>query len=502
MTSLLDVKSFGETSAEDDDIRKYFLRTPVFTELWSGTRCITTGRKGSGKTALYFALQYEAADKKFPCRSLSFSDYPWAAHRAYASSESTDIERYVETWRFFLLIQTFTALIEANSNFVGATSRPFREVRKFIDDNYGHTTYDFKKVFPSGGLVLNSLTANIGLAKSVNGEAGFTRTSASLGSVLPRLNEWLGGKLKEISPSMPTTYILFDELDLGFDINDEDYMSRIAGLLMATRRFARWSMQNQIPARPIVFLRSDIFDSLHFGDLNKIREANRIDLKWHDRLDPHQGESLKALMDFRIREILDLPDSIEDPWKSAFDDRVMRGTLHKFQHITYRTFLRPRDVIKFCNLALTKAQERIRSTGIGDDIRISNDDITMARNEYSLYFFNELDDEISEAEPRWQEATNVLRKIAKDNFSRDEFAEGYRTLSESQELTLDPTAMLNLLYRFSIIGYEGTRPTGSGTTHLFRYQNESLNFDIQARSFRVHRGLKEALGLVEGSPGL
>ena len=206
-------------------------------------------------------------------------------------------------------------------------------------------------------------------------------------------------------------------------------------------------------------------------------------------------------MDFRIREILNLPDNVEDPWKSAFDDRVMRGTLHKFQHITYRTFLRPRDVIKFCNLALTKAQERSHSIGSGGDIRISNDDITMARNEYSRYFFNELDDEISEAEPDWQEATNVLRKIAKDNFSREEFNEGYKALSDSQTLSLDPTAMLNLLYRFSIIGYEGTRPTGSGTTHLFRYQNESLNFDIQAKSFRVHRGLKEALGLVEGAAG-
>ena len=58
MRSLLEVRDFGGTAAEDDDIKTFFVRTPAFDELANGKKHVVVGRKGSGKTALYLCLLY------------------------------------------------------------------------------------------------------------------------------------------------------------------------------------------------------------------------------------------------------------------------------------------------------------------------------------------------------------------------------------------------------------------------------------------------------------
>ena len=79
----------------------------------------------------------------------------------------------------------------------------------------------------------------------------------------------------------------------------------------------------------------------------------------------------------------------------------MRGSQSKWNHVLSRTFLRPRDVIKFLNVALSVEKNRIRSfvAALVDKTepqltRIENEDITYARDEYSRYLKAELDDEI------------------------------------------------------------------------------------------------------------
>ena len=486
MKSLLEIKSFGGTAAENDEIDKYFLETPVFDRLWEGERCIVAGRKGTGKTALFIALQNRAKATKRPYRSASFRQYPWSAHEQYTSNESAPIERYVESWHFFLLIQTFIALNDAKEHFFSPATKPLSEVRKFIKDNYGNTDQGFNMVFPQGGFSLKSITPKLIPLSSATVDVSLPRESANLGRALPRLNEWLEGKLRAIAEYMPPTYVLFDELDLGFNPKDESYTSRLAGLLIATQRYAKWCAEHDAPVRPIVFLRSDILNSLHFGDLNKIREANLLELKGHDNVRSTHGESLKALIDFRISKAMNLPEDIENPWEAAFENRRMRGNQNKFQHITFRTFLRPRDVIKFCNLALEEAQRDGASI-------ITNEHINRAQERYSEFFYYELDDEIGQTWPNWKEGLDVLRKIETTHFTRKDFEEEYAKMSKSRNLSLDPTEMLNMLYQFSIIGY-----TTGKETDVFRYKNESFSFDIQAKSFRVHRGLKKVLGLTEG----
>lgn len=493
--SLRELESFGGTAAEDDDIEKFFVRTPAFDKVWSGRRHIVTGRKGSGKTALYLAIKNQAIKDARPVQALSFSEYPWATHARYASGDTTSIERFVETWRFFILIQSFMAVLGHSQRPEGRQiNRALEEVAKFLEDNYGSTHFDFKRVFPAGGISFSEVDIRAQIHPGGSAGAKGIRAGQSLGQSLSRLNEWLEGKLVQVGSSFPITYVLFDELDLGFKPEDDNYIQRISGLLMAARRFVKWAKDKSIHVNPIVFLRSDIFDNLHFGDLNKIREANHVDLRWHGDLN-HRGASLKSLIDWRIKESLSLRDEDGDPWSRVFDDQLTRGTQHKFQHIAFRTFLRPRDIIKFCNLALREAQDR-DDAGAGD-LFITNLDLKAARSAYSDYFLRELDDEIAESESYWRDCIEMLRSVGRSRFTRPDFQVAYKRTQNRIPLHYGEEEALRLLYRYSILGFEGTRDSGSGVTDHFRYINESINFDPAARSFLVHRALKEALDLTE-----
>lgn len=496
MRSLAEVKSFGGTAAEDDDIERFFVKTPTFSELTSGEKHLVLGRKGSGKTALYLAMMSYSQKEGRAGVGLSFRQYPWAAHSKYVAPDLDRGERYVASWTFLILCEVFSILSARKpDDLTRQQSIALGQVQKFLQRNYGTTRLDFKSLFPAGGLHVEGL--DISTPGTRVGGSGTLRTkkrSEALGATLSRVNDWMMEKLAKIGSRIPDTFVLFDELDLGFDASSEQYKERIIGLLIAVRSFISDVTRRNIPIHPIVFLRTDIFEQLHFGDRNKIKTHDATELAWHDRL-THEGASLKHLIDWRIKEELGV-DDIEEAWGNAFDPQLTRGTQHKFQHMTFRTFLRPRDVIQFANLALAEAKKRSNSEAWGHPLLITNDDLKAARVPYSNYFRDELDDEISAVDASWQRLLDILRRVGSARFLLEEYSTAYEFVTNRSPLELTVEDSLGFLYRYSIIGFERAI-TGAGIIHQFKYQDEAVSFEADAASFLVHRALKETLGLTE-----
>jgi len=427
---------------------------------------------------------------------LSFAQYPWAAHYRYAAPDLDTTERFVAPWTFLMLVSAWERICARPPDY---TSRhqdiAIGQVRKFIAQNYGSTDFNFKAVFPAGGLDLSELKVEPGAAGAKAGSVNLKRSGESLGASLLRINEWMEKKLEVIQPLLQETYVLFDELDLGFEADKEDHRDRTIGLLLAMRGFIARVTRKGIPIHPVVFIRSDIFDLLRFADKNKIVNAEAIELEWHDDL-RHTGASLKHLLDWRIKETLAVP-SVEDAWNYAFDPQVTRGTQHKFQHMTFRTFKRPRDIIQFANSALKVAQERcVASPTPGEDARISNEDIKKARTPYSTYFYRELDDEIQTVEPTWTRYIDVVREVGAAKFTLAAYSEAHEKLSAKAAINRTPEDCLEFLYQYSVIGFERA-VTKAGIIQQFRYLDEAVSFDSTAPSFQTHRALKEWLGITE-----
>ncbi len=220
-------------------------------------------------------------------------------------------------------------------------------------------------------------------------------------------------------------------------------------------------------------------DELNFSDKNKITQSMALGLEWGSR-------DLRGLINERLRVKLGQGAA----WDSIADPALMRGSQAKWDHVLARTFLRPRDVIQFLNSAL--AQAKLRSA---DPLTFANEDIHNARDRYSAYLKKELDDEIMPHWGCWDEALRACSAISTITLSRDQFTKEYEH-QRSASNAVSAEDALQLLYQFSVIGYERRSGYG-GTSWVFQYTNPEAGWDSAATRLKVHLGLKEYAKLRE-----
>lgn len=492
-TSGLRIQQFGSIDAESEDqLAEFFLRTDAYGRIEDQEHPIVVGRKGTGKTAIYKALTNRStAYNNVHTSGLLFKNYPWGAHAKVADADAASVERYSSSWEFLILVELCKVALTRDAALVDNedSHRAQVAVRKFVEANWGQVDYAFKDTF-------KRRKYNLHFEPKIAGTS-LARLSASdvprerLAGFLTEANDWLRFCLQHMLRHDQWYFILFDELDQGYDPSDRDYSDRLIGLLLASRSVFLWGRRCNLQVSPTVFIRSDIYDELSFPDKNKVSDNLTETLRWTDEA---AGEnSLKTLLDRRIKIITGEEDE-SDPWSLVFDPQVMRGTQPKHKHMAARTYLRPRDMIKFGNLCLDEAKR------VGN-ARVENRDIARARPAYSRYLISELDDEMHEAVPEWRKYLDLLRRIHTLRFTRDEFERNF-TLMKLGSYGRTADEVLEVLYDFSIIGFTKAGGSGyGGSAVAFRYQEAAVSFDPSARGLRVHAGLKEALDLVEAGEG-
>jgi hypothetical protein len=282
-------------------------------------------------------------------------------------------------------------------------------------------------------------------------------------------------------------------LDLGFDINSAEYANRLIGLLLASRDVNLAAREANIQLLVVIFLRDDIYDCLHFEDKNKMTENFVSLIEWDT---PRTKKTLKGLMERRFAIVLGETESKGVKWEEIFNEtREMPGHQSKYEHMLDRTYLRPRDFIKFTNCALSKYKERYgRPEGPDDGARIDNVDVHNARVEFSEYFLREIDDEVHKHMPNYDQELDVLRALGKWQFDRAEFEAAFR--QQQPNAPTPASEVLEKLYEFSFIGFyrAGGRGFG-GSEYMFKYREPRTRFDPTSTRFRIHPGLIEVMGL-------
>jgi hypothetical protein len=285
-------------------------------------------------------------------------------------------------------------------------------------------------------------------------------------------------------------YVCFDELDREYDPNDARYAQRVIGLILAARDINRQAKEAGKKLSVIVFLRNDIYHELHFEDKNKLTEGNLSTIEWNTG---DSDLSLKKLMERRFSQVLRRGDAVS--WEEVFDEtKEMSSRQTKYRHICDRTFLRPRDIIKFCNEVLAQ-HKGTDHDGSGDEL-FDNGSVISARNGYSVYLLRELDDEISKRLPDYNDYLDALRAIGTIEFTRDQFDEAWsRGVSRQERSSREG---LQALFDSSVIGYLKLGGRGGGSSYVWKYKDPLARLVPDCETFRVHPGFKEALELAKG----
>jgi hypothetical protein len=476
--SLRDLTSFGDVAAEDDAVLDYFLTTDAVTRIKNGEVLLVLGRKGAGKTAL--VRHFAEGSGKGLSRSLNLAGYPWAIHAQRVDRGASDVEAYVSSWRYLIAVQ-LAVLALSRSRSAGDESA--RSIRQFLADNYGSESLELDDVLRPSKLRLSSLSFEPTVFGCKLGGVALDRNAGDLklGTELNALSDALLAATVKLARKVgaPSLMLHFDELDQGISTLTEERARMLAGLVLAVRSVRQGCRDGGIPVKPVIYLRTDLWDKLSFSDKNKINEKLALRLEW-------DSDSLLELVGTRLRAKL----GGGARWETITSNEQLKGSNNKWSFILSRTFLRPRDVIKFMNSALAQAKRR-------DDepLLLTNPDVVNAREPYSNYLKSELDDEIMAHWPQWEEALQACSAISTMTFQRAEFEKEYGQRRSSGNAVAAEEA-LEILYRFSVIGYERRSGYG-GSSWSFQYTSPEAGWDSRAPRFKVHLGLKEFAKLRE-----
>lgn len=476
---LRSLSSFGDVAAEQDPVIQYFLSTDAVSKIRDGFEYLVLGRKGSGKTAL--VRHFAESDNSALSRAVNLSHYPWNVHATRIDRGSAEIEAYVASWYYLIAIELGNLLLAQAGR--GLTLPPAVALHKFLADNYGKQNVSLDEILRPSRLMLSNLSFEPEILGCKLGSIGLQRgrNDTSFGLELRALTKLILEACVSICEFNKISKILihFDELDRGLSEIDGPRSSMLIGLILAADAITRDLGSSPIRIKPVVYLRSDIWDDLRFSDKNKIAQSRAINLEW-DEL------SLKELVNLRVQVLLGNHES----WDTITTARLMRGSQSKWNHLVARTFRRPRDVISFMNAIL----EEIKKRSAAPD-QIDNEDIVKARTRYSRYLKQELDDEIGPHWSDWEVALQACSMISTITFSKDQFRDAYAgRIGKSPVVSAEEA--LERLYRFSVLGYEKRSGYG-GSAWVFDYIEPEAGWDSSALRFKIHLGLKEFAKLRE-----
>jgi hypothetical protein len=291
---------FGAIDADEDLLlRECFQGHPAYLSAKDHDRWLVVGRKGTGKTAIFKRLITDRAYDHFAFGH-TFDDYPWEYHDLQAQLGVPEERRYFNSWRYLMLLGLAKILLNQDQSQPWAESAvdAMGSLEDFVVDSYGSRDPDVTQLFrpdrelrfkgfnlgPLGGLTLERVIVRE-LPTHVQ-EVNRTIQEAVIATLNPHHHY----------------YVCFDQLDLGFSIEDPRYTQRLVGLLLAARDLNRSAKDASKKMSIVVFLRADIYQLLQFEDKNKITENNVSTVEWNR---PGDALTLKSLMERRFGEVFD-----------------------------------------------------------------------------------------------------------------------------------------------------------------------------------------------------
>lgn len=471
--------NWGPDEAKGDiHLQDYFLKIPDYDRLISGGKRFVIGRKGTGKTAILQKIVIDSKNNpQFFCRELTLKEFPITDLRALRDKSMQDKSQYVNIWSFLILIETAKLAIQDEGV---KNLDSYVKLKNFIDENFPNKLGGFIDTVK----VLKNKGSKVSVVSSIlSGEYGNSSGKESTIQIhYSKVINFLKEQIFNIRTDS-TYFVLFDELDEGYKVNDSNKRLLLLSLFRAVENLAIKFRGSQVKFRPIIALRSDIYDNLEDNDLNKYDDY-LVRLDWQSR--NRFNYSLKELINVRIRASLNIPDNLE-PWKvvvKEYDHSIKLKNKSLWDYIQNRTFERPRDIIKFM-----KYCKDIHPGGI-----LNYKAVSEAEKRFSDWFYREFRDEIQSHLPVWKSALSALQKLGLGKIRRDQLKDALCAETEIKAYfdsnKKDVDDILETLFDFGILGN-----LDDNGRWIFKYKDHDYRWN-SSKTIIVHFGFHKKLTLL------
>lgn len=401
-SGVLDRLDLGDVAAENEieGLRDYFVQTGQFRQAMQGHARLVVGRKGAGKTALFYAIRRAAARGQ----ATLVLDMKPEGHQftrlreAILEELSEGQQEYTITafWTYLLSAEIAHKLLNSRREMLAAERDPERFARyKRLEDAYlSHGLASGDDLSQRLLRQVDRLAERFGAA----GQIGIRTDLAELvyGGDIRTLNDSVASYLVEEKEEV---WLLIDNLDKSWATRGataED-MLIVRGLLEASRQLQRQLERRSVTLRPIVFVRTDIYAHLVRETPDRGKDS-AIYLDWDD------PELFREIVKRRIVRSTDIRGSFEEVWRHVASVHV--GAEDAFGYMLDRTLMRPRDVLMFLQRAVEVAINRGHQT-------IHAQDIQQAENSYSEDLFLGLIYEIDDTRPELSDSLYAFQGIEK-----------------------------------------------------------------------------------------
>jgi hypothetical protein len=463
----LEKLDLGDIAAENEieALKDYFVATPTFREIDQSNDCIVSGRKGTGKTALF----YEIRRKYWNKRKFIVLDLKPEGHQLKLLSEVIT-ENFSEGVKKYLIKGFWDYVILSE---IG---------RKILDDdNFAYQDPERLEAYKQIEKNINPL--------GINWEGDFAQRLLEL---VHHIQEKLSRVEEKDSPGKITEYLYTNDLSdlrnaISFYLSQKDgavilvdnldkdwkpienisvEIDILRALADSLKALSNQFKKSSVFFKSIVFIRSDILTLLNKQTPDKGKDKI-IPLNWRD------GETLKQIVVERFRASgLDF----EKDWNELFPEQV-RG-VDSLSYLIGRTQMKPRDLLTFCKLSVDTALGRGHS-------KISEEDILKAEKAFSDIMVEGLSDEIIDVYGNLQDV--ILEFIDEElPISGDQIRELISMAVGSEDGKIEE--IIEVLLQYGFLGSE----TGNSEYSFVGIQESKLEvIERRARKFRKRNDKEE-----------
>lgn len=478
---LLNQIDLGAVSAENEirNLKFYFVPTSQFSEVKRGSSRIVVGRKGTGKTAIFYAVRDSLGNRQ---KNVVLDLKPEGHQMIRLKegvlqnlTEGTREHTLVAFWNYILLCEIAHSI----------TSSPAEETRAMrsrdTHDAFEQLSNAYKVFSPKEDIDFSErLKLKV---EEINGRFG-SRVNFDSSKITEYLysNEIrnLDRAVANYLESKDGVWVLIDNLDKAWPTRgaDDIDISILRSLLEATRKLQKQLEKRNVEFHVVVFIRTDIYEHL----LSETADRGKDHGVFLDYDDP---DLFKRIILERIRASARVDGEFDEIWAAVFDNHI--GTVNSFSYMLDRSLNRPRELLNFIRTAIEVAVNRGHT-------RVQADDILHAEVRFSNEVLKATSFEIRDVFPRLEDPLYAFIGCA-SHLTRDEIAKLFEQegvpASRHEEL-------IDVLFWF---GFLGVFDRNEASHYCYSEQNNLSKLVARSKKdgalYVINPAFRTALGCIQ-----
>ena len=472
----LEKLDLGDLAAENEirALDSYFIPTAQYQKAKQGHAKLVVGRKGTGKTALFYSLRSTFR----PSKAYLVLDLRPEGHQLVKLREfvlaglSGGFQQHLLTafWNYLLIVEIAFQIAKQERTFALRDMRlrkAFEKISSEFSEQLDEDQADFAERLL---LLVNEVTERRSQMPEPKSNADITQLVYSR-----QIRELVEAVTEFLNITRRSVWILIDNLDKGWPIHsilNEDVLI-LRSLLEATRKLERQFESRDVELHSVTFIRNDIYQHLILEPADRGKETAAL-LDWND------PEVFKQLLARRLAPGLDGDLNFDSIWAQLFPSHV-RGE-ESFQFILSRTLMRPRELLRFVRECIDVGVNRQRR-------KLSENDMLQAERNYSSDALVDVCLEMKDVNPHY---ANVPYAFIGSSIvlSRTDLE---TRLSEASVLPEEISHVVDILLWFGVIGIY-LDDEEERYSYQYEHNSNMLLAGLDHYAYCIHPAFRTALG--------